>query len=191
MGLTVAVIVVVVLIIAAYSWYVRIVSRRNKAQEALSGIDVQLKKRSNLIPNILTIAQKFMDHEKALLSEITALRSKVDSDYDSTDASAVTEHLAAAGQLGASLGRFMISVEDYPDLKSDQTMIQAQQTYNEVEAQISAARRFYNSAVTALNNSVQIFPGNIIAGMAGVAAFPFYEADEASRAPVSAADLLK
>ena len=85
----------------------------------------------------------------------------------------------------------MVRVEAYPDLKSDQTMGQAMQTYNEVEAQIAAARRFYNSAVTALNNSVQIFPGNIIANMAGVSEMPFYETDDAARAPVNADDFLK
>ena len=85
----------------------------------------------------------------------------------------------------------MVRVEAYPDLKSDQTMVQAMQTYNEVEAQIAAARRFYNSAVTALNNSVQIFPGNIIANVARVTEMPFYETDKAARAPIDASDYLK
>ena len=101
------------------------------------------------------------------------------------------QHLAVAEQLTGKMGQLMIAVEDYPDLKSDQTMIQAMQTYNEVEAQIAAARRFYNSAVTSLNSSVQIFPGNIIAGMVGVSEMPFYEADEASKASVNADDYLK
>lgn len=177
-------------IVIGYFWYVGIISKRNSTKEALSGIDVQLKKRSNLIPNILKIAKKFMEHEKSLLTEITALREKVGQDYDTGDKQAVQEHLKTSELLGGKMGQLMIQVENYPDLKSDQTMIQAMQTYNEVEEQISAARRFYNSAVTALNNSVQIFPGNIIAGMAGVSEMPFYEADEGSKAPIDADSIL-
>lgn len=184
-------IVSLIILGGAYAWYVSIVGRRNTALEALSGIDVQLKKRSNLIPNILKIAQKFMDHEKALLNEITELRTKSAEAYDPKDAGAVADHLATAEKLSSRMGQLMISVEDYPDLKSDATMVQAQQTYNEVEAGIAASRRFYNSAVSQLNNSVQIFPGNILAGMAGVTEMPFYEADEAARAPVNADDYLR
>jgi len=174
-----------------YFWYASIIGKRNKAKEALSGIDVQLKKRSNLIPNVLKIASKFMGHERSLLNEITELRAGSDKNYDQGDTEAVRQHLAAAEQLTGKMGQLMITVEAYPDLKSDQTMIQAMQSYNEVEAQIAAARRFYNSAVTSLNSSVQIFPGNIIAGIAGVTEMPFYEAEEASRAQVDADDYLK
>ena len=182
---------VIILLIIFYFWYASIISKRNTGYEALSGIDVQLKKRSNLIPNILKIAQKFLEHEKSLLTEITELREQADKGYDKADKNAVQEHLQLSELLGGKMGQLMVRVEAYPDLKSDQTMVQAMQTYNEVEAQIAAARRFYNSAVTALNNSVQIFPGNIIANMAGVSEMPFYETDDAARAPVNADDFLK
>ena len=175
---------------AAYFWYVSIVGKRNNALEALSGIDVQLKQRANLIPNILAIAKKFMQHERDLLEEITALRSKVEQDYDKADASAVSEHLSASEALSGKMSQLMVNVESYPELKSDQTMLQAQASYNEVEAKIAAARRFYNSSVTALNNAVQIFPGNIIAGWANISEMPFYQAEEASREPVNAGDIL-
>jgi len=176
--------------VIAYFWYVSIVGKRNKALEALSGIDVQLKQRADLIPNILTIAKKFMQHERQLLEKITALRTKVIEDYDKSDRSAVAEHLEASGELAGKMGQLMVNVENYPDLKSDQTMLQAQASYNEVEAKISAARRFYNSSVTELNNAVQIFPGNIIAGWANIAEMPFYEAEDAARQPVNAGDFL-
>ena len=182
--------VVVVLLIGGYLWYASIVQRRNKAFEALSGIDVQLKQRSDLIPNILTIAKKFMEHEKELLTEVTALRAKADADYDKADMGAIKEHLAAAEALSSRMGSLMVQVEAYPELKSDQTMMTAMHSYNEVEANISAARRFYNAAATSLNNSIQIFPGNMFAGWAGASTMPYYEADEASREPVSAADYL-
>ena len=88
--------------------------------------------------------------------------------------------------------RFFAVAENYPDLKSQETMVTAQATSTEVEGHIAAARRFYNAAVTQLNNSVQIFPGNMIAGMAGVSEMPFFEeTDEAAKAPVDASDYLK
>lgn len=178
-------------VIIAYLWYVSLVKKRNAGREALSGIDVQLKKRANLVPNILQIAQKFMDHEKGLLTDITALRAQATQAYDSNDAAEIKQHLAVAEQLNSKMGQLMISVEAYPELKSDNTMLQAMQTYNEVEAHISAARRFYNAAVTELNNAVEIFPGSIIASMANIKVMPFYEADEASKAPINASDFLK
>lgn len=173
-----------------YLWYAGIIKKRNKVLEALGSVDVQLKQRLDLIPNVLTIAKRFMEHEKSVLTEITELRTRAAASYDKKDAAAVKEHLAAAEQLSGRMGQLMVNVENYPDLKSDQTMIQAMRTYNEVEAQISAARRFYNSAVTELNNSVQIFPGNLLAKLAGVKEMPFYEAEEAARASVDAGKFL-
>jgi LemA protein len=183
--------IVIALILGfVYFWYASIITKRNKCLEALSGIDVQLKKRSNLIPNILKIAKKFMEHEKSLFEEVTKLREKVDQDYDKKDSSQVDEHIKAAEALSSKMNGFMVQVENYPDLKSDQAMNNAQQSYNEVEEQIAAARRFYNSSVNQLRNAIQIFPGNIIANIAGVTDMPFYEADEASKKPVDAADFL-
>ncbi|WP_028771931.1 LemA family protein [Shewanella waksmanii] len=177
--------------IVAYLWYVSLIKKRNTTREALSGIDVQLKKRANLVPNILKIAQKFMDHEQSLLTEITALRTQVAGGYDQQDPQAISQHLAAAEQLNQKMAQLMVNVENYPELKSDNTMLQAMQTYNEVEAHISAARRFYNAAVTELNNAVEIFPGSIIAAMASVKVMPFYQADDAAKQSVDASDYLK
>lgn len=178
-------------VIIAYLWYVSLIKKRNAGREALSGIDVQLKKRSNLVPNILKIAQKYMDHEKSLLTEITELRTLAVKGYDDGDSDSVKAHLQVSEKLNQKMSQLMVSVENYPELKSDNTMLQAMQTYNEVEAQLSAARRFYNSAVSELNTAVEIFPGSIIASMASVKVMPFYEADEASKAPVDAGDYLK
>ena len=184
-------IIIAILLVATYLMYAGIIKKKNKAKEALSGIDVQLKKRSNLIPNILQIAKKYMEHEKGLLEEITRLRAKVDEGYKSDDSSSIKDYIKQVGALDANMGKLMIAVENYPDLKSDQTMLQAMRTYNEVEEQISAARRFYNSAVNNLNNAIEIFPGNLIAPLANAKTMPFYEADEAARAPVNASDYLK
>jgi LemA protein len=178
------------LIVVLYIWYSRIVRNKNQVYEALSGIDVQLKNRSNLIPNILSIAKKFMEHERELISSVTKLRTQSTAEYDSGDAQAVKEHMELASALTSEMGKLMISVEAYPELKSDQTMQQAQLSYNEVETKIAAARRFYNSAVSQLNNSIEIFPGNIVARYANVSSMPFYEADEGSKAPVDASSIL-
>ncbi|MCH9806989.1 MAG: LemA family protein [Alphaproteobacteria bacterium] len=170
----------------AYLWYMAMVSRRNSALEALSGIDVQLTKRASLIPNVLKIARSFMNHERGLLNEIVELRNKVAAPYDPKDADAVAQHLDSAKQLSSRMGQFMLTVENYPELKSNETMVMAQKTYNEVELQIAAARRFYNSAVNSLNTSIQTFPGNLIASLANIEEMPFYEADAAHLQPVDA-----
>jgi len=185
------VIVFIIFLVACYFWYVSIIARKNKALEGLSGIDVQLKKRSNLIPNVLVIAQKYMDHEKELINEVTRLRTQFESDYNPKDSEQVKGHLKSAQKLDSLMGKLMVNMEAYPELKSDQTLIKAQEAYLDVESNISAARRFYNAAVTKVNNSVQIFPGNIIGALAGVTALPFYEIDEASMKPVLATDILK
>ncbi|MCD8559502.1 MAG: LemA family protein [Shewanella xiamenensis] len=176
--------------IVTYLWYVSLVKKRNTALEALSGIDVQLAKRADLVPNILKIAKRFMDHEKSLLTEITELRTQLTRHYNKTDPNAVKEHIAQAEQLNDKMATLMVNVENYPELKSDNTMLEAMQTYNEVEAHISAARRFYNSAVSELNTAVEIFPGSIIASMAKIKVMPFYEVSEVSKAPIDAADYL-
>ena len=155
--------VILLLLILLYFLYARIIRNKNNVFEALAGIDVQLKNRSNLIPNVLTIAKKFMNHEKDLIENVTKLRTKENQSYDKTDPTSIKDHISAAATLGSELGKVMISVEAYPELKSNETMIQAQLTYNEVEAKIAAARRFYNSAVSQLNNSIEIFPGTFLA----------------------------
>lgn len=174
-----------------YFLYAKVISNRNKMLEALSGIDVQMKKRFDLIPNILKIAQKFLEHEKNLITEITQLRTKVQSDYNKKDKNAVAEHLSVAEGLQSKMGQLMISAENYPNLKSNETMVQAMRTYNEVEAEIAAARRFYNAAVTQLNNSVQIFPSSFIASIIGIEDMPFLKTDEKEKAPIDVDKFLK
>jgi LemA protein len=184
-------IVAAVLLIIPYFWYVSIIGRKNKVLEALGGIDAQLTKRHDLLPNVFTLAQKFMTHERTLLEEITALRQQAQAGVGAKNASSVKEHLQLEANLSGKLGQFFALAENYPDLKSDTTILEAQRACTEVEENLSAARRFYNNAVTVLNNSVQIFPGSLIAKMAGVEAYPFYTAEEAHRKPINAADFLK
>lgn len=173
-----------------YSTYVSIVRKRNKVKESLSGIDVQLKKRHDLIPNILEIAKKFMEHEKGLLEAVTRLRTQAISLEQATDAKSVTERLQTEGLLQEQMGKLMVSVESYPELKSNQNMVQAQQSYNEVEEQLAAARRYYNSSVRVLDDSIDIFPVSMVASMVGVQKFPYFEATAEDKKEVNASDHL-
>ncbi len=169
-----------------YLTYANVIKCTNNVREALSGIDVQLKKRHDLVPNILTIAKKFMEHEKEIFEKITELRAQA-----MRSPSGSKEKFAAEAKLDNLMSQFMVNVENYPQLKSDSTMMHAMTTYNEVEEHIAAARRFYNSALTQLRNAVQIFPGSLFAGLASeVIGFSYFETDAASREPVSASQYL-
>jgi len=178
------------LILIGYFWYVSLVGKKNTALEALSSIDVQLKKRHDLLPNILKIAKKFMDHEKDIMSKVTEMRALAGKGYDRNNPDEISGHLNAESGLQSAMMQFFAVAENYPDLKSNQNMVRAQATFEEVEGHISAARRFYNSAVTSLNNAVQIFPGNIIANIAKITSMPYFEMAEAEKKPVDAADFL-
>ena len=180
----ISIIVGIFVLFALYGMYVQLIKKRNNAKEAMSGIDVQLRKRYDLIPNILAIAAKFMEHEKGLMTEITQLRTQAASLRSDVDT--IGKKIELDNAITSKLGQLFVSVENYPQLKSDQTMIQTMQTYSEVEEHIAAARRFYNSAVKDLNNSVEIFPSSLVAAIIGIKSCPFFETDETARQPISA-----
>lgn|SRR5574344_12508 len=182
-------VIAVMIIMALYNIYVQLIQKKNKVKEAMGGVDVQLKKRYDLIPNILTIANKFMEHERGLMDDITKLRTQAASLQSTPDT--ISDKIKLDNQIANKMGQLMVNVENYPQLKSDQTMIQAMQTYSEVEEHIAAARRFYNSAVNDLNNAVEIFPSSIFAGMMNISSCPFFEAEEAARQSVNATDFFK
>ena len=186
MYITILIGVVVVFVFYFYSLYVSIIKNKNTTLEALSGIDVQLRKRYDLIPNLLTIAKKFMEHENELFEKIVSLRSQaINSKLGSK------EKFEAEAALDSQLKALMVNVENYPTLKSDATMEQAMKTYNEVEENIAASRRFYNSALTQLKNSIEIFPGCLFASCAGeVGSFSYFETDAKSREPINASQYL-
>lgn len=190
MTILVAVLITAVIVIA-YSWYVVLIRRRNRALEALSSIDVQLRKRHDLLPNILKLAERFMAHERDLLTRVTELRNEARQSYDATDPAAVRRHLEAEGGLQAGMRQLFALAESYPELRSSQAVVEAQQSFAMVEGHISAARRFYNSAVAELNNAVQIFPGSLVAQQVGVQALPFFELeDESLGQPIDASNYL-
>jgi LemA protein len=189
MGAGVWVIVAAAVLLGVYLWYATIVTRRNKVNEALSSVDVHLNQRHDLIPNIVTLAARFMEHERGLITEVTRLREEARKAIPGTPAD-VGKRFALEGELGARVGQLLVGMEAYPELKSDRPVMEAQQTWTEIEAQITASRRFYNAAVNQLNNAIQIFPGPLIASVAGVKAMPFFEAPAAARSAPSVDGIL-
>jgi len=181
-------ILVAALLFILYWMYSKAIQLKNRAFEAASSIEVQLQKRRDLIPNVLVLANKFMDHEKQLLDELTALRSRA-GDVGIGPA-ALKEELELDGQIGSALGQFFALAENYPDLKSQATIVRAQETYEEVEGHIAAARRSYNSSVTDLNNAAETFPMSIFVNMIGAKPMPYFDADAEAKAPVNAKDYM-
>ena len=180
----------IALLVLFYILYARLIKTRNKVQESMSDIDVQLKKRYDLIPNMLNMAAKFMEHEKKLMTELADLRTRA---MQNTFAAAPKEKMELENLLNQKMQEFKISLENYPDLKSNQTMMTAMQSMNEVEEHIAAARRFYNSNVNDLKNLVEIFPSSLVASMLGITYenMPFFEISEAERKPINSADYFK
>ena len=180
----------IALLLLFYILYARLIKTRNKVQESMSDIDVQLKKRYDLIPNMLNMAAKFMEHEKKLMTELADLRTRA---MQNTFAAAPKEKMELENLLNQKMQEFKISLENYPDLKSNQTMMTAMQSMNEVEEHIAAARRFYNSNVNELKNLVEIFPSSLVASMLRITYenMPFFEISEAERQPINSADYFK
>jgi LemA protein len=174
-----------------YGWYASIVTRRNRVAEALAGIDVQLQQRHDLIPNVLVIARRFMEHERSLLNEITELRSKAHQQIGERDFTKIAGKFETEVRLEQQMGRLMVLSENYPQLKSDGPMIEAQRTYTEVETNLAAARRYYNASVAALRNAAEIFPGSLLKGVAGVTAIPpSFQTTDTARQAVDASKYL-
>ncbi len=170
-----------------YVCYASTVKARNRLDEALSGIDVQLKKRADLIPNVLTVAQKFMTHEKAIFQEVTRLRTQALAAPIGSG-----ERFKAEAALEGKMKQLTLSAENYPDLKSDKTMTAAIASYNDVEENIAASRRFYNTALRQLNDKVRVFPSSLFKSFAGdLSGLDYFEAAEEEKKPIKAADYLK
>jgi len=148
-----------------------IVAVKNAAENALGGVSVMLKKRFDLIPSLVDTVQRYMEHEQGVLEEITRLRAQV-------GARGVTPEQANAldGQLARAVGQLIATAESYPELKASENFQQLQRALNEVEEQISAARRSYNAATKNYNDTVQMFPTNLFAMLLGYQARAFFEA---------------
>ena len=162
---------IVVFIITIYN---KLVKNRQSVEEGWSGIDVQLKRRSNLIPNLLAAVKGYMKHEKELLEGITKMRSQANSVADKGP----NERSKAEGALGAGLMNLFAVMENYPDLKANQNVMDFQNSLQEIEDQIQLSRRYYNGAVRIMNVSVESFPSNMVANYFGFISAEYFEIDE-------------
>lgn len=149
--------------------YNRLVALRQSRENSFSDIDVQLRQRADLVPNLVETVKGYATHEESVLKEVTEARSRV--------MNAPTEgiRLGAEQELGASLGKLMMVAESYPDLKANTSFIELQRELSDIENKIAASRRFYNSATREYNTAVQQFPSSLIAKQFGFREAAFYD----------------
>jgi LemA protein len=169
-------IVVAVLVIMIISIYNRLIRLRNNRENAFADIDVQLKQRHDLIPQLVDAVKGYMKHEEKVLTDITRVRA------GAMNATGINDKIAAENQLTSALAGLRIAVEAYPDLKASQNFMNLQEEISDVENKLAAARRFFNSATKELNNAVQVFPAVIFAGMFGFKREPMFEIAPEQRA---------
>jgi len=175
------IILAIVVVAALYGVmvYNGLVRARQMAEEAWSGIDVQLKRRADLIPNLIETVKGYAAHEKGTLEEVVKLRNQAQT----VPAGDVAARGQAEGLLGAALGRLLALAEAYPDLKANQNFAELQRSLETIEGEIQMARRYYNGAARDLNVKVESFPSNLVAGQFGFAKRDYFEiTNEADRA---------
>ncbi len=171
-GLIIVLVIVVILVLIIISLYNRLVRLRNNRENAFADIDVQLRQRHDLIPQLVDAVKGYMKHERELLTEITNARAAA------MKAGTINEKIEAEGRLTRALGGIQVAVEAYPDLKASQNFMQLQEEISDVENKLAAVRRFFNAATKELNIAVQVFPSNIIAGMFGFRKEPMFDLGE-------------
>jgi LemA protein len=170
--------VVVVLVLGAITIYNKLVTNKNLVAEGWSGIDVQLKRRNDLIPNLIVSVKGYMGHERGVLEQVTELRTK------SQAAQGVADKAQVEGALGAALGRLFALAENYPDLKASQNFIELQKSLADIEDQIQLARRYYNGTARNFNILIQSFPSNLMASAFGFTTVEYFEIEDAAERAV-------
>ena len=176
---------VLVILVTAIIINNQIIKHNNQVSQAFGSIEIYLKKRFDLIPNLVAMLNKYMAHEKEILLKITELRSQTEK------ANAPNEKIEASNELTKLMGRLTVNVENYPDLKADKQFTHLQYELTDIEDQISAARRAYNSAVTIYNNKIQMFPASIVASIRKDKKNTLLEIPKAEQKEVNINQLLK
>ena len=168
------VIVGILLLFVCYviSIYNKLVNARNKVDNQFSQIDIQLKRRADLIPNLVETVKGYAKHEKGTLTEVIEARNKAVS------AGSVNEKIEANNELTGALNKLLAVAEAYPDLKANENFKDLQNNLKETEDKITYARQFYNDSAMSFNNIVQMFPSNIVASMFGFKKFDYFKIDE-------------
>ena len=184
MGLLVLLAVVVMGVLFIVALYNGLVSKRVAVDNAYSQIDVQLKRRYDLIPNLVEVAKGYLKHESQTLEAVIAARNQAAqmqsrAAADPGDPSAMKQFLAAEGTLNGSMGRFMALAESYPDLKGNTTMMQLSEELIGTENKVSFARQGYNDSVMSYNTARELFPNSIFAGMFNFGPATPYEIEDA------------
>jgi LemA protein len=164
--------------------YNSLVNKKNQVENIFAAVDTQLKKRYDLIPNLVATVSKYMDHEKSLLEEVTKLRADANKPNISDE-----KKIELDAKLSSALGSIMIAVENYPDLKANENVMHLQRSLNEVEEQIAAARRAYNQAVTDYNNAIEMIPTNFMASAMNYKRKQVFEIVEAERQNINVKEL--
>ena len=173
--------VVALLVFGVIGIYNNLVTLRNNRENAFANIDVQLKQRHDLIPQLVATVKGYATHEKELFEKVTAARNAAMS------ASTINDKIAAENQLTNAMLNLRAVAEAYPDLKANQNFMQLQTEIADIENKLAATRRFFNSATRELNNAVQTFPSNIFAGMFGFQKEPMFEVPKEERASMDKA----
>ena len=166
------IIIIVVVALIMISMYNSLIRLRNQVKNAWSQIDVQLKRRHDLIPNLIETVKGYMHHERDTLENITKARSQA------VEAESVGEKAKAEGELTRALGKFNLVVENYPDLKANQNFIRLQDELAGTENRIAVERRRFNDLVRIYNEKLQVFPNVLLAGIFGFTKKPYFEADQ-------------
>jgi LemA protein len=183
--LVIVVVVIVLVVLLMLGWgistYNKLVRQRNQVDSSWAQIDVQLKRRHSLIPNLVETVKGYAGHERNTLEAVVAARNGAVQ----RGTTGPTQQAQAEGQLTEALGRLFALAEAYPQLKADQNFLQLQRELSNTEDKIAYARQFYNSAIQSFNTAIQTFPGNLIAGVGGFQARPFFEAVGGERADVN------
>ncbi len=174
-------VVVAVLALWAVGIYNSLVKLRNNRENAFANIDVQLKQRHDLIPQLVATVKGYATHEKEVLMRVTEARTAA------MGARTVNDKIAAENTLSTALSGLRVSLEAYPELKANQNFLQLQGEISDVENKLAATRRFFNSTTRELNNAVQTFPSNLLAGMFGFRREPMFEIPQADRATLDKA----
>ena len=177
--------VVVVLVFWALSLYNNFVKLRNNRENAFANIDVQLKQRHDLIPQLVATVKGYATHEREVLQRVTEARTAAMS------ATSINDKVVAENALSNALAGLKVSLEAYPDLKANQNFLQLQGEISDVENKLAAVRRFFNSATRELNNAVETFPSNLFAKMFGFKREPMFEVPQAERADYDRAPEVK
>lgn len=174
MSVTIAVIFAILIVLIVL--YNTLVGKKNQVENIFASVDAQLKKRYDLIPNLVASVQEYMQHEKSVLENITQLRAQATKPDISE-----SQKIALDAQVTSALGSIMVAVEDYPELKANENVMNLQASLNEVEAQIAASRRAYNQAVTDYNNAIEMIPTNFMAMAMNYKRKDVFSIDESQR----------